>query len=220
MTPSVETIIPFLEGCAHRQKALEYVLPRYHWPVRLAYGSHPWVKANAVNPAVAKSRADVLVIADADCWAQDVSGAVKAVLDGEAWAVPHSSVVRLAESALEGFSQGQPWHSLPHAEPVRQGVRGGGIVVARKDVLLDVPLDPRFNGWGQEDSSWGYALATLYGEPWRGDAPLIHLWHPPQERLDRKWGSLESRRLDRRYYAARRDPKAMRSILSEFKETP
>lgn len=68
---------------------------------------------------------------------------------------------------------------------------------------------------GQEDSSWAIGLETLVGPAWRGKAPLIHLWHPPQERWNRRHGSRESRDLYRRYQAARRDPNLMRALIQE-----
>lgn len=70
---------------------------------------------------------------------------------------------------------------------------------------------------GQEDESWGTALETLHGPPWRpiDHAPLWHLFHPPQQRASRRWGSLEHRALYRRYQQAKDDPEAMRALLAE-----
>ena len=69
---------------------------------------------------------------------------------------------------------------------------------------------------GQEDESWALALTTVAGQPYLGEADLVHLWHPPQQRLSRRKGSHENWALMRRYAAARRDPEQMRSILKEI----
>jgi hypothetical protein len=65
-----------------------------------------------------------------------------------------------------------------------------------------VPLDARFTGWGQEDMAWGWALTRVLGAPWHGLAPLLHLWHPPQERSTRVVGSSAGMRLWERYRRA------------------
>ena len=72
-----------------------------------------------------------------------------------------------------------------------------------RKLALDIPLDPRFVGWGGEDLAWGYALTTLAGEPWRSDEPLYHLWHPTPARQSRKLGSSENERVRRLYREAR-----------------
>lgn len=92
---------------------------------------------------------------------------------------------------------------------------GGGMIVARRETLLEVPLDSRYVGWGQEDESHALALNCLAGMPWRGDAHLIHLWHPPAKRQTRRKGSRRSWELFKRYRAAASDPVAMRALLKE-----
>ena len=95
---------------------------------------------------------------------------------------------------------------------------GGGILVARREVLLDVPVDGRFLSWGQEDQAHGIALHCLHGRAWRGDADLIHLWHPPQPRMTRRVGSQAGYELCWRYQAARRDPVSMRELVAEARD--
>lgn len=68
---------------------------------------------------------------------------------------------------------------------------------------------------GQEDESWAIALATLAGPPWRGEADLIHLWHPPERRMSRRKGSPESWALYHRYREAAGDRAAMKELLKE-----
>jgi hypothetical protein len=95
------------------------------------------------------------------------------------------------------------------------GSWGGGVVVMPREAFAEVPLDPTFEGWGHEDHSWGVALFAVLGDCWRGEDPLVHLWHPPAERLNRKKGSGVSNRRYQRYCEARSNPDEMKQFLEE-----
>lgn len=179
----------------------------------------PWVKAAAVMPAARGSTADLIVVADADVWHPGLEWAIAAVQDGASWAIPHRGVYRLTEAGTAGLLRGEELETLTLTQPAYLGMEGGGYVIARRETLLQVPLDRRFVGWGQEDDSWARALRTLAGEPWRGKGPLTHLYHPPQERLTRRWGSMEGKALRKRYVRATGNPDAMRSLLDELDDT-
>lgn len=218
---NVEVILPFRGGCEHRSAALAWALGRYPWPVTIAHAPSdgPWVKAAAVNPAVEQSTADILIVADADIWTDGLPAAVQAISDGAGWAVPHGSVRRLSETATrEVLAGAQLTDQLELAEPAYRGIHTGGALVALRSTLQEIPLDPRFHGWGGEDQAWGYALHTLLGDAWEGNPPLWHLWHPPQQRLNRRVGSITSDKLRRRYLKARRDPAVMRALIAEHRE--
>lgn len=213
---SVEIVIPWRGGCEHRQEAFDWVRERYRWPVRIGEGGDPWVKADAVMPAVLASPAEIVIVADADCWTDGLFDAVVAVEEGAPWAVPHGGVHRLDADSSARFMGGDQ-ENLTYSQRPYRGYPGGGFVVARRGTLLDVPLDPRFVGWGYEDESWAMALKTLVGQPWRGKSPLIHFWHPPQPRRDRNHGSRESELLCLRYVAANGNPAEMRELIEEGK---
>lgn len=208
-------VIPFAGECPHRRRALDHVAARYPWPVTVAPGGEPWIKAQAVMPAVEAADAEIVVVADADVWSDGTAAAVEAVAAGAPWAIPHRGVFRLTESATDALIAGAPLEGLDLDERAYLGWEGGGIVVARRETLLDVPMDPRFIGWGCEDEAWALALNLLAGHRWRGRSQLAHLWHPPQQREDRRQGSRANFALLRRYVAARLDPAAMRSLLDE-----
>lgn len=216
-------LVPWRGGCPHREAAWGWVSRRYaeHHPdwrvVRCECPSGPWVKAAAVMPVVAECSEEVLVIADADVWCEGVAEATEAVQQGAPWAIPHRHVARLAPKAtaavLDGAEpKGQPLEQAPY-----RGAPGGGIVVAHRDTLLDIPLDPRFAGWGHEDASWGAALTKLAGRPWRGQLVLHHLWHPPQpeQSADRLLGTAENRALYSRYLRAAKDATRMTELIEE-----
>jgi hypothetical protein len=211
-------LIPWRDGCPHRERALEFVL-RHHGNVTLATeGGEPWSKARAVRAALAQSDADAVVVADADVWCGGIDKAVMAVACGVAtWAVPHRKVFRLSQRGTEELLAGGVGTRWLVQRPY-VGLPGGGVVVAHRDTLLDVPPDPRFEGWGQEDESWGIALEQLCGRPWRGTADLVHLWHPYPDRMSRRWGSAANRKLYIRYASARRSSRAMRELVKETEE--
>lgn len=148
----------------------------------------------------------VLVVHDTDVLCDGLGSAVKNVIDGAPWAVPHQLVIRLSESGTDRFiADGCPVeraHEYDHAERHR-GVLAGGIVVLSPGLIATHPPDVRFIGWGGEDAAWGRVLG-LAGQPFRVGAALVHLWHPPAPRQTRAMPqSVESRRLMLRYLDAR-----------------
>ena len=215
---NVEVVVPWRAGCPHREAAWGWVARQWHdtfpaWRLTVAQAPEgEWCKAEAVGPAVERSGADVIVVADADVWAPGVGAAVERCAT---WAVPHTAVRRLTREATAAVFAGEAPDDQPTEERPYTGVAGGGVVVLRRDVATAVPLDRRFRGWGGEDLAWGYALRTLAGNPWRSSGPLHHLWHPPQPRLDRIVGSVGSESLRRRYLRSRRSRARMRALVEE-----
>ena len=151
------------------------------------------------------SNGETIIVADADVICEGISAAVHAVTEQRSpWAIPHRMVYRLTEQAtIVAHAIGELPGPQPRSnfEDVYQGVAGGGIVVLPRTTIDQVPLDPRFRGWGQEDMSWAHALTMLTGHPWRGMEPLFHLWHEPQNRDKRGVGSAAGRALWDRYRA-------------------
>lgn len=215
----VRVVIPWRAGCPHREASLAWLLPRWrqhgYEPVLGHAPAGAWCKAAAVADGLRRTRGDVVVIADADVWTQGIGAAVAAVRRSEPWAIPHDQVHRLAADATAAVLRGARLGGRL-AQPAYRGLEGGGITVLRRELYERAPLDDRFAGWGQEDEAWALALRTLAGRPWRGDAPLWHLWHPPQPRESRRWGSPAARTLYRRYRHAARRPDRMRALLDEI----
>ncbi|MGP4114653.1 hypothetical protein ACTWP5_27555 [Streptomyces sp. 4N509B] len=214
-------MIPWRGGCPQREAALAWAARRWrsvgHEPVIGEAPPGPWCKAAAVAAGLPRGDAEVLIVTDADVWCDGIDAAVDAVHTGASWAIPHRDVRRLTEDATAAVLHGgELGGSLD--QPAYRGVEGGGITVLRRDLYDVAPLDPRYRGWGQEDEAWALALRTLAGAPWRGAAPLWHLWHPPQRRDSRRWGSIASRTLYRRYQRAARSPGAMRALLADITE--
>lgn len=181
----------------------------------------PWRKGLAVQDGLARATGSTIVVADADVWCDGIEAAVDQVAAGRArWAMPHTLVRRLTEAATEKVLAGEPLaEGLPTVE-THPGMAGGGIVVLHREVARGVPMDPHFEGWGQEDQAWALALETLAGPMWRGTADLVHLWHPPASRQSRQVGSPEGLARYRRYLEARDKPGEMRRLVAEFCTSP
>lgn len=217
----VSVIVPWRPDGGHRDAAWAWVRDRWattHPGWRVIVGpcpDGPWSKGTAIAAALARSRAPIVVIADADVWCEETAAAVETVARGHArWAMPHTGVHRLTAAATATVLAGGPLGG--DLDERHRGVLGGGIVALARDVAEGVPIDPRFAGWGQEDTAWALALTTLVGRPWRGTAPLWHLWHPPAPRESRTAGSPASIAHHQRYRAAAGNPTAMRALLAEF----
>lgn len=220
--------VPWASWCQHRQAALAWVARQWadigHVGIRLGKpNSDGWCKAEAVGNAIADQPGDILVVTDADVFSPGVVEAIQRVRDGAPWVIPHHKVHRLSPEATTDVLNGRNPHPGMPLDPFHEGlpgiayagVMGGGIVVCRRDVYGQCPLDPRFTGWGQEDESWGLALRCLYGPPVRLSEPLWHLWHPPQPRLNRGTGSEAGMALYKRYSKVRRRPEQMRALIDE-----
>ena len=220
--------VPWATWCQHRQAALGWVARQWadigHVGIRLGKpNSDTWCKAEAVANAIADQPGDILVVSDADVFTSGVVEAIQRVRDGAPWVIPHHKVHRLSPEATTDVLAGREPHPGMPLDPFHEGlpgiayagVMGGGIVVCRRDVYEQCPLDSRFTGWGQEDESWGLALRCLYGPPVRLSEPLWHLWHPPQPRLNRGTGSEAGMALYKRYSKAKRRPDEMRALIEE-----
>lgn len=222
----VVVIVPWRAGCLYREEAFKWVRKQYatHHPSwELVIGKSPdgpFNRAAAILDGVKQiPDADIYVVADADVWC-DMRQAI-AEADEHGWAVPHYFLHRLDKGSSQMFMGGFPLQGLKLDSSNKRdskpyiGNETGTLVVVRRDVIEDVPPDRRFVGWGQEDQAWAVALRTMFGQPWRGGEDLVHLWHPPQDRQSREWGSNDNVALYRRYLKARHRPTAMRTLIEE-----
>lgn len=222
---TVAVLVPWRPDGGPRQTVWAWVRRQWaRWPdweiVTGTPPDGPWSKGAAVDDALRQTSADILIVADADVWSDGIPAAVNAVAGGRArWAMPHRLVRRLTEDATRAVLDGAPLDGQPTQE-THPGMPGGGLVVLARDVLEGVPMDPGFEGWGQEDQAWALALTTLAGPMWRGTADLFHLWHPPAPRRSRAVGSAASLARYRRYQAASGQVSQMRALVATFCPTP
>jgi hypothetical protein len=219
---STSVLVPWAGGCEHRERAYRWVRERLtlthpHWEVVEGSGGEPWCKAAAVEDGLTRASGDVLVVHDADVWVPNLAAAVAVLEAGAPWVMPHRLVHRLNREATGMVYAGANPHDLrlPYDEDPYIGWPGGGVVVLNRADYQRAPLDRRFVGWSGEDASWAYALDTLVGPGERLDADLVHLWHPPQPRMNRRFGSHQSQALWHRYRRARDRPDRMAALVAE-----
>lgn len=217
---SVAVLVPWRES---PQRARVWAFVRAKWKANFpAWGvvegscpDGPWRKGLAVADALANSVGDVLVVADADVWTDGVTEAVERVRAGAAWAVPHWQVCRLDQPSTEAVLNGSPLRRpAGYDRQPYVGRIGGGMVVLSRALYERVPLDPRFEGWGQEDDAWAVALRAVAGKEWRGTADLWHLWHEPQPRMAYGKGSKEGVALLKTYRDAAK-ARQIEAVLDE-----
>ena len=219
----VTAIVPFRATCDDRSQAWDYVRARMHtsfpsWSiVEATHDGEPFSKAEAVMRAVYDNDCDVVVVHDADVIVDGIDDCIYQLTRHYKWAIPHLHVYRLTRDATQHlFRSGH----VDGKEVVEQhrGAVGGGVVVVDRDTLLSVPFDVRFRGWGGEDLSWGYAMRTLIGLPYRYSYPMYHLWHEPAPRMNRVIGSEQSAVLLQQYLDARNDRDAMQRIVDDAQQ--
>lgn len=149
-----------------------------------------WVKGAALAHAISGSSEEILVLADADCLVDPgvLRATVERVKNGAPWAMPHRMVYRASAARTLYHCQEDaeivPFISSDYRDLDRapyEGAPGGGIVVIRRvcyDAIGGIPH--AFRGWGSEDRALACLADTLLGPCDRGDADLLHLYHPPQ----------------------------------------
>lgn len=227
-----DVVVPWSGGCPHREAAWRWVRSKWedagHNVIEATWTGPRWCKARAVASGVDRGTNELVVVADADVWTDGIGDAIDG-LRTHRWAVPHLVVHRLSQPATGRLVAGGPADLDDLDNPKYFGIQGGGVVAIHRSTYLDVPLDPRFEGWGGEDHAWGIALHHLAGSPWTGRADLIHLWHPPQDEApDIRGPSLArhrpkipdpaNNRLNHRYRDAKVSRTRMRALVDEARE--
>lgn len=228
--PAVSIVFPFRAGCLYRERAFDWcrawwaeAFPEFEQIVGESPDG-PFSRSAAMLDGAARAEGEVLVFADTDVWCEPaaVLAAIDAVSE-HGWAVPHRLLHRLSPESSDLFMAGHPLEGLELSSDNSRdmspyvGNATGTLLVTHKNAFTEAPPDPRFRGWGQEDNAWWVTLQTLVGSCWRGDADLVHLWHPPAERSDRKVGNPVSLSLWRRYRKANNHPDVMRALINEWR---
>jgi hypothetical protein len=220
---SITVLVPWSDTGPERAAAWAWVRSRYESAGLHVVTGHSdasgFSRTGAILDARGRTDADVLIVADADVWCDDVDELVaQAFVHG--WAIPNL-LYRLSAESTDQVLAGASWRGLPlstdnpqDSQPYR--VHPAGTLLALTAETFDAaPPDPRFVGWGQEDDAWAITLRTLVGPPTRIPADVVHLWHPPQPRRTRVVGNEANVRLLRRYQRAQRRPDRIRALLEE-----
>jgi hypothetical protein len=216
----------------------------------------PFSKSCAVNNAVSRASGDIFVIVDADGYvpistiiecAEEIRKARK--LKKKLWFVPYRNFYRLTEAASQNVLQSDPAHPYlfgkkPSEDDVLNmadftGTSGSAIGHWYGALIQLMPCeafeavggwDPRFRGWGGEDSSAMRAMDTLYWPHKTIPGPVFHIWHPfktvqstnsylSRHRLWENQGTANANNiLSNRYFKAQGNVVTMIKLVSEWKK--
>lgn len=242
----ISLLVPFHSDQGRRQENWDWLYK--HWKTVLPDAEiivqdnteTPFCKTAAVNAAFRRSRGDVIVILDADCYmdyrvilrcAEEIRESHKQ--GHPLWYIPYRRFYRLTDSATRCLIAGRPGAAMvfadppvaedyAHQNPPSSGHHWGAMVqIMHRDAFKAVGgMDERFKGWGGEDVAFMYAVETLYGGRRTYDAAVYHLWHPTIKgnwKHTRQWdGQPDAEmndKLSERYLQARGDRKQMRELI-------
>jgi hypothetical protein len=207
----------------------------------------PFSKAVAVNDAAKRAKGRIFVILDADAYMMpaviqqcadniDKAAAAKKRL----WYMPYDKLYRLNPGTTAALLRTDPrlpfrvssppppdWLE-PAPDPsgghsCNYGHQYGAMamVMPRRAFVTAGGMDPRFRGWGSEDSAFLKALDTLYSQHEVARADILHLWHsrPGTNWETRKWVGQNwapaNSRVAQRYQAAAGESGFMRALVDE-----
>jgi len=217
-------------------------------PVSEADPSIPFSKSAAINAAAAIAKGDVFVIVDADgiieipsviLCAENIRKARRK--HHKLWYIPYRHFFRLNQKAAQIVLASSPTDPYQFGKPPdpsfiqnTQGSQyghwfGAMIQIMPREAFFEVGgWDPRFRGWGGEDSSALRAMDTLYSPHKTVSAQVLHIWHPMLstegarawvEWKERVWAGQtthsDNSKLSGEYYAANGNYGRMRKLLDE-----
>ncbi len=249
--PQISLLVPFRNDMEERVRIWHWLRKywKHHLPhaeiIQGHYTGYPFSKAAAVNHAAKHARGRIFVIVDADTYldsdivqycADQIDNAVGA--GDRKWFIPYRSLYRLRRRRTEKLIKSDPEfdYQIPHppppgwVEPGNSSDYGhpyGALIqiVPREAFKLVHGFDPRFCGWGSEDSSFLRAVDTLYCQHENTQNDVIHLWHvrPGVDWKSRRWvgqSIQQNSRLAQRYANATGEPSFMRGLVDEHEDLP
>lgn len=214
--PQISLLVPFRDDGEHRSRVWDWL--RKFWSFHLRSveiiqghdSGYPFSKSAAINEAASRARGRVFVILDADTYmdpldiqecADRIDSAVRH--RKRLWFIPYTKLFRLTEEFTLDLLRDKPWNGfwLPSCpqdewlEPGRSedyGHKFGAMVqvMPREAFFAAGGMDPRFRGWGSEDSAMMRAVDTLYAPHELFHTNTFHMWHerPGNAKANtRKW---------------------------------
>lgn len=189
----------------------------------------PYSKSTAINDAAARAMGYVLVILDADVLIDpDVIRQCASKIEKASrpvWFIPFTRAYRLTQERGLEIQEQDPEKFRPlgpsrqsEIEDMIDGAPGFIHILSRRAFNKVRGMDPRFRGWGGEDTSFVHAVDTLYGKHTRTANHITHLWHERPgagSSSSRRWdGQTERKReLWTEYKQAAGDKVAMKKIV-------
>lgn len=223
----VAIAVPRRPDGGRRDEVWSWVKPWWEthtgWPV--FEGVHPVEDGDRFNIAAARNRAaavagdwDVIFLVDADVILGDPAQAIRAAEVAAAtgrWTAAMDRWRGVDRKGSDRIMDGWCGNWGRHVLRTIPWSFSCAIAVPRSLWEEMGGQDERHVGWGFEDMSFMWAAKALGGlERVHGD--LFHLYHPRSPEKEKGQPAYQANRaLSRRYRAARHDPDATRSILTE-----
>lgn len=233
---NVSVLVPWREepGNPARQDAWRWIQARWEslTDYELIIGGDagvPFSKTSAINDAYSRASGDVLILADADTWCQrSLSQACEVARDFDRLVIPWAASYRLSAAlssrvtALPADAP-DPWpaearETLDYNPPPATAAMM--TIISRRAFEEVGGMDPRFRGWGREDTSFALACGVLLGKSivLPGEAWSLYHHRPRNQEGRRVWsndtGTLNWE-LGARYRRAVRNRDAMRALCAE-----
>ena len=246
----ISLIVPFRPDDEGRSEAWSWLERYWRWSLPGAEllvtddGGTPFSKTCSVNAAAAQAAGDVLVVMDADAYlnANIIIACAEHVRLNRSWWIPYRAMWRLKRVITQQLLAKDPeapmrlvlpppdWEDVQGEEKAKTWAYAARTHGALCQVIPAAGfrevggMDPRFRGWGGEDSSFAFALDTLWAPRSLNDSvDAAHLWHArigegkgPRGRM---WVGQEAPRsgtnLRARYEHCSGKPGAMRSLVRE-----
>jgi hypothetical protein len=243
----ITLLVPFRSDGDRRSETWAWL--REYWrfwlpdaEVLMGHDEHtPFCKTAAVNDAFRRSRGDIIVILDADCFidASVILGCAAQIrrarrLRRKMWFIPYRHFYRLTDAAScrvlasnpqdpYRFTSPPPPGDTEESSGQSSGHWYGALIQVMPREAFEVAggMDERFAGWGSEDVSFMHAVDTLYCKHHTTRNQTLHLWHPHigTVHVERAWVGQSSpganNALATRYQGAYGRPERMHALTRE-----
>lgn len=189
MATDVAVVIAYRDmGVIERARSFAFVHDWYRqlrWHVVVEGGDNDtsFGRASAINTAVARSGADIIVQTDPDQVVplSRIREAVDLARQQPGLVLPYDRYLRLNQPFTTAVLAGavNPFHlGVEHCEEYGPNGTGGVTVFSLATWIAVRGLDERFGLWGGDDSAFAYACDAMVAPTRRIPGDMVHLWHP------------------------------------------
>lgn len=155
------------------------------WPILVEAGvdDATFGRAAAINAAVARSGANIIVQTDPDNVVplSRIREAVDMARLAAGLVLPYDRYVRLnptATAAIIGGAYPFGFDDPTYWEDHGYHATGGTTVFSLATWIAVRGLDERFGLWGGDDAAFSYSCGAMVGPTRRIPGDMVHLWHP------------------------------------------